>query len=80
MTINLKTLEYTITKYYDIKDPLDLDLHKNETIINEDIKQNIRTLLENAVDKRLMSDRPVGLFISGGLDSSLIASIASRKI
>lgn len=36
--------------------------------------------LENAVRKRLMSDQPIGLFISGGLDSSLIAAIASREI
>jgi asparagine synthase (glutamine-hydrolysing) len=38
----------------------------------------INTMLTNAVIKRLMSDRSVGCLLSGGLDSSLIVSIASK--
>jgi asparagine synthase (glutamine-hydrolysing) len=40
----------------------------------------VREKLSLAVKKRLMSNRPVGLFISGGLDSSLVASIACNYI
>ncbi len=40
---------------------------------------NLHDLLHNAVRKRLPdSEQPLGLFLSGGLDSSLIASIASK--
>ncbi|KAI1724047.1 asparagine synthase domain-containing protein [Ditylenchus destructor] len=38
----------------------------------------IRNLLIDSVEKRLMGNRLFGFMLSGGLDSSLIASIASR--
>ena len=39
----------------------------------------LRTQLEASVRKQLVADVPVGVFLSGGLDSSLIAAIAARE-
>ncbi|EPQ63457.1 Bgt-5195 [Blumeria graminis f. sp. tritici] len=39
----------------------------------------LRTTLEKSVKKRLMAEVPFGVLLSGGLDSSLIASIAQRE-
>jgi asparagine synthase (glutamine-hydrolysing) len=37
-----------------------------------------RNLLEKAVSSHLMSDVPLGVFLSGGLDSSAVAALATR--
>ena len=44
----------------------------------EEYCQEINQALTKAVEKRLMCDVPFGVLLSGGLDSSLIASISSR--
>jgi len=37
-------------------------------------------LMERAVEKQVMSDVPVGVFISGGMDSSILATLAAKFI
>ena len=50
----------------------------------EEVKSNssdiskLRSSLENAVHRQLMSDVPYGVLLSGGLDSSIISAIAAR--
>lgn len=47
---------------------------------SEDVDYEIlRTSLEESVIKRLMADVPFGVLLSGGLDSSLIASIVANN-
>ncbi|KAK8204292.1 putative asparagine synthetase Asn2 [Phyllosticta paracitricarpa] len=42
--------------------------------------KTVRAALEKSVRKRLMAEVPFGVLLSGGLDSSLVASIAQREI
>ena len=45
----------------------------NETI------DNVRYLVSDAIKRQLVSDVPVGTFLSGGLDSSFITAVAARE-
>src|SRR5262249_20389926 len=40
----------------------------------------VRAELERAVEAALMSDVPLGVFLSGGLDSTVVAAIARRRL
>lgn len=46
----------------------------------ENIKLNIVKLLIESVKCRLVADRPLGCLLSGGLDSSLVSSIAAKLL
>ena len=67
----------------DLTDILFTRYHNYDFTFNNDteevIKQNIRDLFTQSVHKRLMSDRPIGCLLSGGLDSSLVSAIVARN-
>jgi asparagine synthase (glutamine-hydrolysing) len=52
----------------------------NDACIETTLCSNIRELFTAAVVKRLMSERPVGCLLSGGLDSSLVTAIVAREL
>ncbi|KAF9738658.1 asparagine synthetase [Paraphaeosphaeria minitans] len=64
-----------LTRYYDPKWLIEPDNIPTKPV---DYKE-LRTALETAVRKRLMAEVPYGVLLSGGLDSSLVASIAQRE-
>lgn len=41
---------------------------------------SLRWALETAVEKRMLTERPVAALLSGGIDSSLIASLVQRRL
>ncbi len=71
LKFNLNSGEYDIIKYWSI--PLEEGTRNDEDQI-KDIFNN----LSEEVKKQLVADVPVGFFSSGGLDSSIIISLAKK--
>ena len=45
----------------------------------QNIEKNINKLLEESVNEKLISDVPVGCFLSGGIDSTIVSYFATQK-
>ena len=63
-----------LTRYWD------LDFQPDESVSAEEWVAEVRDAFERAVTRQLVSDVPIGSYLSGGLDSSSIARVASRSI
>ena len=65
--------EVNIASYWDLTAPTDEQLHTQEYYV-----KTYRELLESCVSSHLMSDVPLGVFLSGGLDSSVVAALTAK--
>ena len=56
---------------------IEADAHAHAHRIPE-LTDELRTLLNNAVKRRLVADVPLGVFLSGGIDSSMVLALAAQ--
>jgi asparagine synthase (glutamine-hydrolysing) len=68
-----ETGELRIQQYWDLPQPSDVTQHSESYYV-----ERYRELLEQAVSSHLMSDVPLGVFLSGGLDSSAVAALTTK--
>lgn len=69
---SIKNGVLTLEKYWE------LDIGKKEVQSASVWHERIRSTLDASVSRQLISDRPVGVFLSGGIDSSAVLSSVMR--
>ncbi|NQV74416.1 MAG: asparagine synthase (glutamine-hydrolyzing), partial [Bacteroidetes bacterium] len=75
LILDLSGKNYTISKYWDVADYYRLPKLK---ISYEEAKTKLESLLISAFNYRMISDVPVGVFLSGGFDSTAVAAILQK--
>lgn len=70
--LNLRNGERKTETYYKLTYPVQSTLKESDAI------EQLDQVMRKAVERQLMSDVPLGYFLSGGLDSSLIVAMAKQ--
>ncbi len=72
--VSIKGSEIIETPYYQLKIKQDA----YATYSYDDAQQKLVELMDKAVEKRMIADVPLGSFLSGGIDSSVVVALAAR--
>ncbi len=75
LEFDIGSLKLQETRYWN---PLDIAIDKSMTDQNA-LEERLAKLMNSSVEYRLESDVPVGLFLSGGVDSNYILSLIADK-
>lgn len=77
MSLDLDSGALSLTRYWDFD--FGKSLETGDVSMSE-CADAVRGLFESAVTRQLVSDVPLGSFLSGGMDSGSIVAVASRRI
>jgi asparagine synthase (glutamine-hydrolysing) len=64
-----------LSEYWDLPVP---ETSKERVISGKEAIAQVRELITSAIDRRLVADVPVGAFLSGGIDSSIVVGVMSQ--
>jgi asparagine synthase (glutamine-hydrolysing) len=73
-TLTVRNGQVTVSEYWDVTYPTDATSRLSEP----EIIKRLQELLEEAVRRRLVSDVPLGAFLSGGVDSTAVVAYMAR--
>ena len=82
--VTVDSVDYS--SIYNIRPPLCVFDERLETLWGEyqptdnEYLEDIRAAITESVNRRLVADKPIAFLLSGGVDSSLVAALASRSL
>ena len=78
---DVKTRKSQISKFWSLEQKIQESFSsKPSTNLNADyLITKLENLLESSIDKQLNADVPVGMLLSGGVDSSILVALAARS-
>lgn len=68
----LKDGVFNVKKYWEPKSEI---VNRSE----KEIEKSLREKIEEAVSRQLVSDRPLGVYLSGGMDSSIVLNCVTKE-
>jgi asparagine synthase (glutamine-hydrolysing) len=83
MVVSLDTMAAKVFRYWDLDfrlRPRREDMKPDGTLDEDAVGRHLIELLQAATERRLMSEVPLGVFLSGGIDSSAVAAMACRLL
>jgi len=73
---DIQSKQYNEIKYWDVED---FYTSSKSTLNEKNTLNELENILKDSFNLRMISDVPVGVFLSGGVDSSLVASIIQKN-
>jgi asparagine synthase (glutamine-hydrolysing) len=74
MSVDLNDNSFNINKYFEF------EFKNDESLKIDKVKNEIKTLLQDSVAHHAIADVPVGSFLSGGVDSSINATLLTNHL
>jgi asparagine synthase (glutamine-hydrolysing) len=75
LIFEVETGQTRLWRYWDLPSP---SVNGGKGVHAEELVEELEYLLEDAVRRQLVADVPVGVLLSGGIDSSLVTGMAAR--
>jgi asparagine synthase (glutamine-hydrolysing) len=78
LLFNLKTRDGSILDFHNLAEQINAKDNKQDSLAPEKVISKMEKLLDQSVQHQLIADVPIGVLLSGGLDSSLVTAFAAR--